>query len=124
MAFADKMTRVKAVRDAERPEMERRYKEASKQRLLRTIEKKCKTLMIGALAQFEQIFGRDLWGYGKDDSDKTQEELIAYELWQKCRTNILNNGNNQIRAIDNEVQNYEVKWLRYQLNLPVKKQGE
>jgi hypothetical protein len=31
----------------------------------------------------------------------------------------LNNGNNQIRALENELEQYDVKWLRNQVNVPV-----
>lgn len=113
----DQMRRLIDVKKSKIPEMERRYKEASKNRLLRILEKKCKTIFIGALAEIEQTFGRELWGHGKDDSEKTQEELINYEKWQQARTRILNNGNNQVRAMENELDQYEVKWLRHQITI-------
>lgn len=115
----DKMRRVAALKRAELPEKEKKYNASSKARLIKILEKKLKTSFIGALSQFEEFFGRALWGHGKDDEDRTQDEKEFYEMWQQCRTNILNNGNNQIRAIENELQQYEVSWQRYQNRLIV-----
>lgn len=111
----DKLHRLIESRRAKIPEIQQRYNESSKEQLLKIIEKKCKTIMIGSISYIEEFFGRELWGYGKTDSERTQEEREVYKLWQDLRTKILNNGNNQIRAIENELKQYDVKWLRYQL---------
>ena len=62
--------------------------------LLKDIETRFKTTMIGSLAKFEQYFGH-LW-------DNDSDEALEYEkLWDQARNAILNNGNNQIRlALD------------------------
>lgn len=59
-------------------------------KLIKNIEKKCTTIMIGAIAKFEQSFGH-LW-------DKEDDKGNYYhDLWQKTRHDILNFGNHQIR---------------------------
>jgi len=58
--------------------------------LMFSIEKRFKTTMIGALAQFEKYFGY-LW-----ENDSPNREKFE-NLWEDTRNNILNNGNNQIR---------------------------
>jgi hypothetical protein len=64
-------------------------------KLIKDTEKKCTTIMIGALARFEETFGK-LW--------EKEDELGDYyhDLWQKARHDILNFGNHQTRlAIEN-----------------------
>ena len=62
--------------------------------ILKMIETRLKTTMIGSLAKFEEYFGH-LW----EENNKNQ---LEYEgLWEQTRNAILNNGNNQIRlALD------------------------
>ena len=73
---------------------EESYKENSKKRLINNIDKKFKTTMIGSLAVFEKYFGA-LWGHG--DSNITDEQKHFRQLWEEARTDILNNGNTQMR---------------------------
>lgn len=97
---------------------EARYDEQSRRRLLRTLEKKLNTSFIGALSKFETFFG-PLWGHRKDESELTPEQKKWREIWSLCRTEILNNGNNQLRAIQSEVVQYTVTWNKHNLVLPV-----
>lgn len=59
------------------------------------LRKKIQTTMIGALARFEEGFGY-LWGHNQDSL--TPKQLEFKNMWDKVRTEILNNGNDQIRA--------------------------
>jgi hypothetical protein len=111
----DIMKRLVAQRAAEG---EARYSEASRKRLQDIFEKKCKTSFIGALSQFEQFFGH-LWGHGKSEDELTPNELAWRKTWNECRTAVLNNGNNQVRATHNEIQQYDVTWRRHERVLPV-----
>jgi hypothetical protein len=108
----DKMRRVAQLRDEETAGRENRRREESKYKLKNIIEKKFKTTFIGALSCFEEEFGF-LWGHGKQDED-------LKERWERARTKILNNGNNQARAVLNELQQYLVNWQGYTMNLPVR----
>lgn len=104
------------------------YQEASKTRLKNIATKKIKTSFIGALAQFEESFGF-LFG-AKDptpEQAKVKEALArlgfdeAYwrNQWELARNNTLNQGNNQIRALEKEFETYTVSWNRYHVNIPV-----
>lgn len=91
-----------------------RFADESKKRLSKIIATKLTTTFIGSLAAFEKAFGF-LWGQGKRDSEKTQEEKEFYNIWESVRTDVLNNGNNQLRNIQNELQNHNISWNRHTL---------
>jgi hypothetical protein len=110
-------------RETEAVTSERGYQEASKKRLLKIIEKKLNTSFIGALSKFETCFGQ-LWGHGKDEMDCTDEELRNREIWNLCRTDVLNNGNNQLRSVQAEILQYTIEWQRHTLNIAVPKPKE
>ena len=121
----DKLRRVNQQRKSvEEPAKELRYQDASRKRLARILKKKMTTAFIGALARFEQFFGEEIWGHGKPEEECTPEQLAWREVWEECRTEVLNNGNHQWRAVENEVVQYVVAWNRYQTTLPVKEQQE
>jgi len=103
---------------------QQRYQDASRRRLARILKKKMTTAFIGALARFEQFFGPEIWGHGKSEEECTSEQLAWREVWEQCRTEVLNNGNNQLRAVENEVVQYTVNWNRYQTTIPVKDSQE
>lgn len=115
----DKMRRVAQIRSEETAIREDIRKEESKRKLKNIIEKKFKTTFIGALSCFEEEFDF-LWGHGKQEEDLTQEEKSMKDRWERARTKILNNGNNQARAVLNELQQYLVNWQGYTMQLPVK----
>lgn len=98
-----------------------RYTESSKKRLMKNIERKFKTTMIGALATFEECFGH-LWGHGKDESVATENEMAFRKLWEQARTDVLNNGNSQLRIAQEEIAQYTMTWNRYHIDFIVKPQ--
>jgi len=106
-------------KDAARKINDDRYAATSKKRLISNVEKKFKTTMIGALARFEELFG-ELWGNGQT-SPLTDEQEAFLEKWQIVRTEILNNGNNQLRACLDEIAQYTMTWDRYQTKFIVHK---
>jgi hypothetical protein len=59
-------------------------------KLVKDLEKKFTTIMIGSLARFENNFGY-LWDENAPDGDD------FYNKWEKTRYEILNFGNNQLR---------------------------
>ena len=73
--------------------------------------------MIGAISSIEDHFAF-LWT--AEDSQMTEEKKFMYELFQKVRSEILDKGNTQARNVDAELNQYEVKWLRYSMDIPVK----
>lgn len=94
-----------------------RHNAATRQRLAKIIKKKTTTSFIGALARFEDYFGW-LWGIGGDSRLTSDQEQFRAD-WDECRQSILNNGNDQIRALESELQLYEVSWLGYQNHIEV-----
>lgn len=90
-----------------------RYQDDSKLRLKKIITTKLKTSFIGSISSFEQAFG-EIWGRGLVDADLTEKERYWRNLWNSCRNEILNNGNNQIRSCENEISQYIISWNRHQ----------
>ncbi len=101
-----------------RKQNEDKYLNDSKIRLENIIATKLRTTFIGAIDAFERTFG-DLWGYNSDKPlTKSQKEMK--QLWQQVRNDILDLGNNQLRAAQLELENHTIKWNRYTMILPVK----
>tara|TARA_R110002020_G_scaffold390567_6_gene601033 strand:- start:1584 stop:1997 length:414 start_codon:yes stop_codon:yes gene_type:complete len=95
-----------------------KYKEVSKDRLLKISQKKIQTTMIGALSTIEKYFGF-LWGH-ESTGELTPEQTHMKEQFDEVRAEILDRGNNQIRNLEAEFTNYDISWLRYRMTLPVK----
>lgn len=72
------------------------------------MEKRMKTIMIGALARFEENFDY-LW----HESTKPSEKQYFLDLWQKTRQEILDYGNNQIRLAKKDLDNNDSKPCKY-----------
>ena len=92
------------------------YKYNSKDRLSKILKKKVETTMIGALSSVEEHFGF-LWA---TEGEMTQEQQMMYDTYQKVRSDILDKGNAQARNIDAELNQYDIKWLKYSISMPVK----
>lgn len=72
--------------------------------IINLVSKRLETTMIGCLARFESVFG-DLWGYNQDyDKPLTASQEKFQDLWEYTRTSILNHGNNQIRAVMEDIR--------------------
>lgn len=102
---------------------EKKYENRSKDNLKRHLATKLRTTMIGSLDRFEKIFG-SVWGHGKDEPDLTPEEIENRKLWELVRTEVLNNGNNQLRAAMSEVDQYTVKYNKQRYDFVVVKPGD
>lgn len=102
---------------------EKKYENRSKETLKRHVSTKLRTTMIGALDKFEKIFG-NLWGHGKAAAELTPEEAENRKLWELVRTEVLNNGNNQLRAAMSEVDQYTIKYNKQRYDFVVVKPGE
>lgn len=104
--------------DKYRTDKNAKFKEVSKDRLLKISKKKIQTTMIGALSTIEKSFGF-LWGHESSEPLTPEQEHVK-ELYDEVRSEILDRGNNQARNLEAEFANYEINWLRYQITLPVK----
>ena len=89
-----------------------KYKDNSKRRLLNNLKKKFDTTIIGSLAAFEDKFG-ELWGHGLDHVELDEDQVYWRELWMEARSKILDNGNANLRAAQNEIAQYTLSWNRY-----------
>ena len=94
-----------------------KYKVDSKERLRRIIRKKIQTTMIGSLDTLEKHLGF-LW----EGDDKESKEIK--EIYNTIRQEILDRGNDQIRNIDTELNQYDIVWLRYHLTIPIKRRNQ
>jgi transcription termination factor Rho len=109
-------TIIKAKREME-AQQRAKYKVDSKERLKKIAHKKIQTTMIGALDTIEKHLGF-LW---EDDSKQSSD---LREIYNIVRQEILDRGNDQIRNLDNELSQYDVEWLRYNLTLPIKRRTQ
>ena len=79
------------------------------EKLKNVIEKKIKTIMIGAVYAIEQEFGLE-WDKANREYVKTNNQHnISNELVeaiQQIRDDILDLGNDQLRALKNEIDEY------------------
>jgi len=101
----------KSIVDARKRANEEKYEAVSKANLQRHVGVKIKTTMIGALSQFEEHFG-ELWGQGIPEDQLNEDELYYRDKWELARTEILNNGNNQGRAADQEIDKNTVRYIK------------
>ena len=100
---------------------EEKYRTDSRDRLSKILKKKIETTMIGALSSIEEHLGF-LWN--AKDGQLTEDQVYMKDLYQKVRSEILDKGNTQARNVDAELSQYDVKWLKYTIKMPVIKQTE
>jgi hypothetical protein len=106
---------MRALRNQVKETNRERQLEAYRKRLDKIITTKIRTCFIGAIAQFEERFSF-LW-----QDENTSPEMK--ELWEQARTAVLNLGNAQLRAAQNEIGKHVVEWKRYQTDFVVKKEN-
>lgn len=88
---------------------EQRHKDISKDKLLKVAKKRVQTTMIGALSSIEETFGF-LW----------ENDQVMKDAFEELRSEILDRGNNQIRALESDFSTYEIVWKKYTYQLPFK----
>ncbi len=98
-----------------------KYRSDSKDRLSKILRKKVETTMIGALSSVEEHFSF-LWV--NENGAQTPEQKIMHDLFQKVRSEILDKGNTQARNVDAELSQYDIKWLRYTVEMPIANQNQ
>lgn len=76
--------------------------------------------MIGAVNEIEMVFGY-LWGHGEPEDKLTENQKKFLKLWQRLRSKILNNGNDQIRSLDDLLRKFQVNCYQYSYQMPVKR---
>ncbi len=116
------LIKAKMTRTADREE---KYKVDSRDRLKKISVTKVKTTMIGALSAIEKHLGF-LWGLDEDGNEPrtlSPEEQQLKDVYEELRSEILDIGNQQIRNLSTELEQYEVSWNRYHMTLPVIPEG-
>lgn len=93
---------------------EKREKELSKKRLCHSAETKIRTTMIGALSSIENYL-KKFW----DVPNPSSEQKAMKEGFEQARSEILDRGNNQIRNLANEFNNYEIVYMKKVVYLPL-----
>ena len=112
MSYDDEYLEFKHEVDRRREDKEHQYKDNSKRRLLNILKKKFDTTIIGSLAAFEERFG-DLWGHGLPMQELDEDQQYWREIWTETRSKVLDNGNSNLRAAQNEIAQYTLSWNRY-----------
>jgi hypothetical protein len=93
--------------------------ERSKNKLKKEAKKKIQTTMIGAISSIEKYFGF-LWGE-ESEGELTKNEAYMRDVFEELRTEILDKGNSQIRSMEGEIENYQVTWEKYHINIPIRR---
>jgi hypothetical protein len=93
-----------------------RIAQDSQDRLKKIAYKKFRTCFIFALAEFENIFGLELWGHNLPESKLTPEQKANKIRWEQVRKNILDKGNTQSRALNMEIDLHRVEFEGYRID--------
>jgi hypothetical protein len=86
----------------------------SNERLKIACLKKIDTTMIGSLDIVEKEINEAARNLSKEDS------ITLRDAYSRIRSKILDNGNNQKRATNEEFKHYTISWNMYTLTMPVK----
>jgi hypothetical protein len=109
--------------DREKSRKDLKFQKLSRNRLEEILSTHIKTVMIGALSDFEKTFG-ELWGHGLSEDKLNENEIHVRELWNEVRTSILDRGNNKIKHMRSELSRHDIKWNRYITKFKVGDQDE
>jgi len=116
MGVYDNFEKASKINKEDEKKLTQKHYFLSKDKLKKVSKTKMRTSFIGALSAVEKHFS-ELWEIFPDD----EEDLIADKkfwknVWELCRAEILNNGNNQLRAMEAEIDQYSVSWDGYTRN--------
>lgn len=110
-----KETQLANLRKRQREQSCGRIQSDSKERFKKIVIRKLKTSFIGAISEFEIAFGQELWGHGLSSESLTDVQRANKDKWEQVRTNILNKGNTQIRALVAEMDLHTVEFRGYRI---------
>jgi len=96
---------------------EEKRADAARELLEKDIEKKFKTVMIGAIASIENNLGF-LFGHN-ENRELTPEEEELKEIFVKIRSEILDKGNGQIRNVKTALDLYKIELAKKTIQLPI-----
>lgn len=84
-------------------------KRDDREALRKVVTTKIQTTMIGALSAIEEIL-----------SPIINQDGHSKALYEKCRQRILDNGNQQKRNVDKELELYNIERIMYTYNMKVR----
>jgi len=87
----------------------------NKDRFKNICRKKFQTCFIFPIAEFEETFGKELWGNGLQDNELTEKQKLNKIKWDRLRKNVLDKGNSQLRAFISEIELYLIEYIGYKL---------
>lgn len=87
---------------------------SSRRHIIEQLEKRFKTVMIGALARFENEFGY-LWN--NNDEPSSGQEAYFRDKWEDLRSDLLDHGNDQMRNGIEDLNRYLNGVEKYHLQI-------
>jgi hypothetical protein len=111
--MADKENQLLQIRKDQKEGSQGRIQRDSKNRFKKIIKRKITTCFIFALSEFENVFGQELWGHGLQEKELNSIQKANKRKWDQIRTNILNKGNAQIRALEAEMDLHTMEFQGY-----------
>lgn len=121
--MSDKEKELAELRNSQKDAMKERLALDSKDRLKDIASSKFRTCYIYALAEFENIFGCEIWGHGLSDSELTTDQKVNKIRWDRIRKNILDKGNTQSRALGMEIDLHTVNFSGYRITFGGRSNG-
>lgn len=85
-----------------------RYKAEASRNLEDYSVSRCKTILIGALEEFEKGFGF-VWGHGQNYNSLTEDQKDMRELWAEVRLEILGRGEMRINQLKDRFTQYTIE---------------
>jgi len=113
--MSSKEQELAALRKEQRKSSDGRIADDSKERLKRIAAKKFRTCFIAALAEFENVFGMEVWGHQMPEDELTPKQKANRDRWDQVRKNILDKGNAQLRALGMEIDLHQVDFEGYRM---------
>lgn len=116
MGVYDNFEKASKINKEDEKKLTQKHQFLSKDKLKKVAKTKMRTSFIGALSATEKYFS-ELWEiFPEDDEETVNEKNFWKNTWELCRAEILNNGNNQLRAMEAEIDQYSVSWDGYTRN--------
>jgi len=109
----DQLDRLADLRKIQTNDSKMNRGEKNKDRFKNICRKKFQTCFIFPIAEFEEEFGKELWGKGLQDNELTEKQKLNKIKWNQLRKNVLDKGNSQLRAFLSEIELYDISYTGY-----------
>ncbi len=98
---------------------EEKRTDVAREVLEKEITRRLRTVMIGAISSLENNFGF-LFAFN-ENRERTDEEMECLDIFNKTRSEILDRGNAQIRAVQDALDLYDISLAKKSISLPMAK---